>query len=480
MPAESQQPAACGPSESQQFPAPRAAHPSQPAEPPHTQRPPRPARAPQPAGAAAHAQQAQPPHLTHASQPAEPPRPTRTPQKVGAARAAQAPLSYAIFSALYAPHVGGVEAYTAGLAGELARRGRRVTVITCRLAPEHPARETQSDGVDVLRLPCRPLLGGRLPLLRGRASVRQALSGLAETPPDRVVVNTRFYPLSLAGAHFAQRLGLPACVIEHGSAHLSLGNPLADKAVEAYEHRATERVKACGHPFCGVSAAALSWLEHFGIRGRGVVPNAIDPAAFAAQASARDFRVELGLSADAFLVAFVGRLVPEKGVDALLQAASEAACRPSLEQVAFAFAGDGPLASAVRDASRNVHALGPLSAPDVSALLRGADAVCLPSRSEGFATVLLEAAAMGTAPLVTHVGGVDELGIAHGRGIVLEDARPSTLLAALERAASQREACAQWGERLRDHARQHVGWPQTADTLEAIFDAYEAERRVAP
>ena len=447
-PSESQQPAACGPSESQQFPAPRAAHPSQPAEPPHTQRPPRPARAPQPAGAAA--------------------------------RAAQAPLSYAIFSALYAPHVGGVEAYTAGLAGELARRGRRVTVVTCRLAPEHPARETQPDGVDVLRLPCRPLLGGRLPLLRGRASVRQALSGLAETPPDRVVVNTRFYPLSLAGARFAQRLGLPACVVEHGSAHLSLGNPLANKAVEAYEHRATERIKACGHPFCGVSAAALSWLEHFGIRGRGVVPNAIDPAAFAAQASARGFRAELGLSPDAFLVAFVGRLVPEKGVDALLQAASEAARRPSLEQVAFAFAGDGPLAPAVRDASRNVHALGPLSAPDVAALLRGADAVCLPSRSEGFATVLLEAAAMGTAPLVTHVGGVDELGIAHGRGIVLEDARPSTLLAALERAASQREACAQWGERLRDHARQHVGWPQTADTLEAIFDAYEAERRVAP
>ena len=62
------------------------------------------------------------------------------------------PLSYCLFSALYAPHVGGVESYTAGLAKELARRGRRVMVVTSRLSPTHPERETQQDGVEVLRL----------------------------------------------------------------------------------------------------------------------------------------------------------------------------------------------------------------------------------------------------------------------------------------------------------------------------------------
>ena len=35
------------------------------------------------------------------------------------------------------------------------------------------------DGVEVLRLPCRPLLGGRLPLLRRTAATRRAMEELA-------------------------------------------------------------------------------------------------------------------------------------------------------------------------------------------------------------------------------------------------------------------------------------------------------------
>ena len=387
------------------------------------------------------------------------------------------PLSYCLFSALYAPHVGGVESYTAGLAKELARRGRRVTVVTCRLFPAHPERETQQDDVEVLRLPCRPLLGGRLPLLRRTAATRRAMDELAASAPDRVVVNTRFYGLSLAGARFALRTGTPAFVVEHGSAHLSLGNPLADKVVEAYEHWATGRVKACGHPFCGVSAASLSWLSHFGIEGRGVVPNAIDLEAFAENASARDFRAELGVPEGAFLVAFVGRLVPEKGVDALLQAAQELARRLPEGSMAFAFAGDGPLAAAVAQASGNVFATGRLNAPDVAALLRDADVLCLPSRSEGFATTLLEAAAVGTPPVVTHVGGVEELGIADRRGIVLQDADPTTLAAALQEAHARRGECPAWGTRLHELAAQTASWTSSADALEALFDAYETERQ---
>ena len=292
-----------------------------------------------------------------------------------------------------------------------------------------------------------------------------------------MVVNTRFYGLSLAGARFALRTGAPAFVVEHGSAHLSLGNPLADKVVEAYEHRATGRIKACGHPFCGVSAASLSWLSHFGIEGRGVVPNAIDLEAFAENASARDFRAELGVPEGTFLVAFVGRLVPEKGVDALLQAAQELARRLPEGGMAFAFAGDGPLAAAVAQASGNVFATGRLNAPDVAALLRDADVLCLPSRSEGFATTLLEAAAVGTPPVVTHVGGVEELGIADRRGIVLQDADPTTLAAALQEAHARRGECPAWGTRLHELAVQTASWTPSADALETLFDAYETERQ---
>lgn len=402
---------------------------------------------------------------------------------------------YVLFSALYAPHMGGVESYTAHLAAELARRGHRVAVVTSRLAPEHPEREVQADGVEVFRLPCTPLLKGRLPLPRRNADHARLLGEVAALGPTRVVVNARFYGHSLDGARFAAKLGVAAIVVEHGSAHLSLGNAALDRLVEAYEHRATKRLASFRMPFFGVSRACLDWLGHFGIRGAGVVPNSVDAEAYALSASKRDFRRELGIRQDELLVASVGRLVPEKGVGALLDAAQIL----GNEGFAFAFAGDGPLRAAVKAASSparhgkrderggkrsrdeerscKVFALGRLSPSDTAALLRDADVYCLPSRSEGFATTLLEACAMGAFPVTTEVGGVKELGIGEVGGIVLEEATGSCVAEALRRAKEQRRQCEAEGRALRETTAENNSWSASADALEQAFSSLEDPRR---
>lgn len=398
--------------------------------------------------------------------------------------------TYVLFSALFAPHMGGVESYTAGLAGELARRGRKVAVVTSRLAPEHPAHEVREDGVEVFRLPCSPLLGGRLPLPRRNAEHARMLDEVAALHPTRVVVNTRFYGHSADGARFAAKLGVPAIVVEHGSAHLSLGNAVLDCAVEAYEHRVTKRIAAFGMPFYGVSGACLDWLRHFGIESAGVIPNSVDMAAYAQAASRRDFRAEMGLAKDELLVASVGRLVPEKGVGALLDAARLL----EGEGFAFAFAGDGPLLEAVEAEARKngdpaatgagdgrrhggeprgkVFALGRLAPADAAALLRAADAYCLPSRSEGFATTLLEACAMGTFPVVTEVGGVKELGIGRIGGIVLDEASGPCVADALRQVKAEREKCAAEGLALHETAASENSWSASADALERAFASF--------
>ena len=69
---------------------------------------------------------------------------------------------YAIVSALYSPHRGGVETFSENLAHQLAIEGDAVTVVTSRLSANDPAYEVQDDGVMVWRLPCRPLMNGRL------------------------------------------------------------------------------------------------------------------------------------------------------------------------------------------------------------------------------------------------------------------------------------------------------------------------------
>lgn len=430
--------------------------------------------------------------------------------------------SYAVFSALYAPHTGGVETYTAGIAAELARRGSRVTVVTCQLSNSCPLREVQENGVEIVRLPSLSLMDGRLPLLRRGAAFRREMDALASASFDHVIVNTRFYGLSLAGARFAQSTRTPAVIVEHGSAHLSLGNVALDALVEAYEHRATKRIAACGLPFAAVSQAAAQWLSHFGLTCSGIVPNALDAEEYARAASSRSFRKELGISPETLLVAFVGRLVPEKGVSEILKAArlvcaesgkgsigleAEGGARTEAEvkgkydtganananananakanananaedgaaAYAFAFAGTGPLVQDVRKAAETLpaFALGHLDAPDVAALLREANMLCLPSRSEGFATVLLEAAAMGCMPIVTNVGGAHELGVTFAEetstGVLLPNMRADSIAQSLLWARTHNDECRSRGKRLAHEVRDNHSWSSTADAFDQIF-----------
>ena len=69
-------------------------------------------------------------------------------------------LGIAIFSAQYLPHIGGVESYTRNLAATLIGMDRKPVVVTCN-CDSLPSREVTDDGIEVVRLPCFPLLGGR-------------------------------------------------------------------------------------------------------------------------------------------------------------------------------------------------------------------------------------------------------------------------------------------------------------------------------
>lgn len=383
-----------------------------------------------------------------------------------------------LFSALYAPSMGGVETYTESLAGALARTGRRVVVVT--MATHGGAGLSQGEGgVEVVRLPCRSALGGRWPLPQRNGEYRRLWGWLGAQDVRFVVVNTRFYPLSCAGLAFARGRGIAPVLVEHGSAHLTMGSPLVDKGVEAVEHAMTVRCKR-RRPHCyAVSRKASAWLSHFGIESCGELPNAIDADAYAAGASGRDFRAELGIPQDAFVAASAGRLVPEKGPLALAQAVAQLAgegagpaAAGGTGAVHAVIAGAGPQEGAIAAlACPNVHLVGRLARPDLAALLVQADALCLPSRSEGFATTLLEAAACGTPAIVTDVGGTDEL-IPDARfGTVIPDAAPATVACALRDAAADRTRTAEQGRRAAARVRELCSWERTASLTIAACEA---------
>lgn len=376
-----------------------------------------------------------------------------------------------IWSAHYPPHRGGVEQYTQNLAAALAERGNRVTVVTTNLF-DSPSIETEPGGAEVVRLPSHRLMNGRLPIPKRNGEYRRLLGHLDEQQFDGVLVNTRFYPHSLEGMRFAQRQGIRPAVLDHGSAYLTLGQLAVDAVIARYEHIVTALGKKYAPRYFGVSQASCQWLETFGIEAEGVLSNSIDADAYRSLASGRSFRQELGIDPDTLVVAFVGRITPEKGIASLVEAARQL----QGSDMHFLAAGRGTLLESLQqEAPENLTFLGPLPPEDVSALLSQSDIFCLPTRSEGFCTALLEGGAWGCVPVITHVGGTDELIPADETGIVLKDAQPETIVAAIRQLVDDWPTEHLKGERLRSLIDSNYSWQSAAERVEAALAKQSAE-----
>lgn len=375
--------------------------------------------------------------------------------------------AYVIFSALYPPSMGGVEQFTQSLAKEMVNEGDVVIVVTNALNREAEGLVCE-DGVNVLRLPCFPLLNGRMPVPRwGKidADIKMALDG---KQPDGVLVNTRFYIHSLLGMRFARRYGLTPVVLDHGSAFLTFGNGFIDVFVRFYEHVVTRLGKMYHPAYYGISQKSLKWLGMFGIKGRGVIPNAIDVDSFLSGASKRDYRSEFDIDSSILMVAFSGRLIPEKGVKQLLESMRMLEGEP----IILMMAGEGPLATMIDDAGLpNVRRLGRLNRQDMAALLKQADLFCLPTRSEGFSTSVLEASACGAPCVVTDVGGVAELIPDESFGTVLNDSSPCEIADALRWASGHRVELLDQGKRCQENAVRRYNWGSTASLVHEAFES---------
>ena len=371
--------------------------------------------------------------------------------------------TYVIFSARYLPQVGGVENFTYNLAHQLASQGDKVVIVSCKL-DESEEQAVQDDGVEIVRLEASSWLDGRLPITKKSSHNTNLLNKVADLKPDRVIINTRFYKHSLVGLEFAQAVQTRPLVIEHGSAHLTLGNSLADKAIKKYEHSITEKVRSYNPIFAGISRKACLWLEHFDIKTDLVVPNAIDADEFRALASGRDFVSEFKLKKDRPIVCFAGRLCREKGCETLGYVAR------MLRTYEFLVAGAGPEEKTLQDMKlKNLHLTGPLGRADISRMYEVSDIFCLPSRSEGFCTALLEAASWGNICVMPEVGGVEEvIGKDDTLGIIVKSDEPISYVAAVQTARLMAED-EKVSSLITDHIKKDCSWAHTLKSLDKAF-----------
>ncbi len=333
---------------------------------------------------------------------------------------------FLFFSAQYLPTAGGVERFTNHLARQLVQRGNQVIVATSAL-PNLPAHEITEEGIEIYRFPSWLLMGGRLPVIRPGSRFHALSKELWSHPIDYCVINTYFYPLSLYASHQTKRRHIPTIAINHGSAWLMTGNPILAWAGRIYERAAAHFVYRHCKRFFGVSEAAKQWVESFHIPAEGIITNAVDPDAILQTVDKdTDWRQCLHLADDAKIIAFVGRMIPEKGVDQLISAMQT--IRAQQPSAVLLMAGTGPLLENYsNDPENGIFLLGVQPYEKALALLQQADVFCLPSRSEGFACTVLEAAALGCPVLTTATGGSPQLLITPEYGTLLESMDASVI-----------------------------------------------------
>ncbi len=348
-------------------------------------------------------------------------------------------MTICFFSAQYLPTVGGVERYTCNLARKVVEAGHRAIVVTSAL-PGLPARQ-ESEGITVFRLPCWLLMNGRFPLPRPGGELSALAAELWALPIDFCLIQTRFYPLSLYAARQARRRGIPAIVVDHSTGHMPMGHGPVAWAAHLYEHLACGLLRRQGLSFYGVSRAVCGWLTHFGVQPAGQLYNAVDPEELrriAHAQAAKNWRAALGIGPEQPLVVFAGRIIPEKGIQELMEAFRQL----RLPGAVLAVAGDGPLLDQLRqDCPAQVQLLGSLPYEQTLQLIAQADLYCLPTRyAEGFPTTFLEAAACGCPILTSRTGGSDELLPDESYGIQLDDPTAAAIQAALEQALAPEAA----------------------------------------
>lgn len=260
------------------------------------------------------------------------------------------------------------------------------------------------------------------------------LARLRDTPADALHAN--YWLSGVSGHAIKHELDLPLVSTFH-----TLARVKADAGDDEPESRvqAEHEVMACSDAVlasCSVEAAQLRQLYGVDPERIEIVAPAVDHAFFAPGNRAQARRA-IGLPEDPQILLFVGRIQALKGLDVAIAAFAQIEDIDALLVVVGGPSGpEGEaeharvekLASELGVADRIVWR-DPQPHELLSTYYRASNVVMVPSRSESFGLVALEAAACGTPVVAAAVGGLRTL-VDHGRTGFLVEGRDPAVFAA--------------------------------------------------
>jgi D-inositol-3-phosphate glycosyltransferase len=380
---------------------------------------------------------------------------------------------------------GGMNVYIREVAARLAARGLAVDVMTRRRARDVPDAVPLSRGVRVVHVqagPADPI--PKTELVRYLPEFFGGVVRLARADGGYDVVHSHYWLSGWVGRSAKRALGVPLVASFHtlgkvknySLARGETPEPAARLAGEERVITEADRILAA----TPVEASQLVGLYGADPAQLRIVPPGVDGAIFAPR-SRTEARERLHL-AGLRLALYVGRLQPHKGPDVAVRTLAEAVARDpeTAGDLVLAIVGGPSGSTQGAEVARLLELAGALGVservmlfpPQPQALLAdfyaAADVVLVPSRSESFGLVALEAQAVGTPVVAAAVGGLRYVVQDGATGFLVEGHDPADHAARLLRLLREPALAERLGARAARGASRFT-WDATADELAGVY-----------
>jgi len=365
--------------------------------------------------------------------------------------------------------------YVREVASALAQAGVECTTYTRADRPGLPPEVLVEPGHRVVHVPAGPF---DLPKEELAAELDAFTAGVGEhlrQGPGVDIVHGNYWLSGVVGHRLKHELDVPLVATFHTLARVKAeGGDLEP----TWRDQAEGEVIGCSDAICvSCPEEERQFRRLYGDpAGRiEIVPPAVEHAFFA-PGDQTGARRAVGLPADRPVLLFVGRIQPLKAPDIAVQALGLLDGPDALLVVVGGASGaDGGTETAhLRDLidmlglGDRVRFVDPQPHHILSSYYRAADVVVVPSRSESFGLVALEAAACGTPVVASAVGGL--LNIVHDgvTGLLVEGRDPARFARAVREILDDRVLAVAMGEAAAVRARRFT-WSFTAARLRRVY-----------
>jgi glycosyltransferase involved in cell wall biosynthesis len=289
-------------------------------------------------------------------------------------------------------------------------------------------------------------------------AINKFLMALRKQFPFDLIISYWVYPDGFAAALCAKKFNVPLIIRPRGSdINVWIKHGILRRIIKKTLRKAQKIIPVCNDlkqsiKTLGVKEEKISSVS-LGVEHKKFFPMEKDAC-----------REKFNLEMNKKIVLFVGNFIEVKGIDYFLKAI-EILDNNGRDDIIIQMLGSGKLKNKIESVIRNngnlsINIQGEIAHNELPIWMNASDVFCLPSLSEGFPNVLMEALACGLPVVATNVGGIPEIINNENLGILVPPRNEKALADAIEAALSR-----EWNkEKLVERVREE-SWDKIVDKL---------------